>query len=178
MAALRALLLVAALLGVSAHSGPPESYDYEDVASGPPSAVFVLTGDNFDATIKAHKHALVEFYAPWCGVRALLRARGASPRSRDALGNRRPDCSVRRSQHCKALAPEYEAAATQLKETAPDVLIAKARRDIAQHGSRWPVVCCCRSRVARSQADCTVESALCERFSVRGYPTLQVRRSA
>ena len=74
--ALRALLWVAALVAASANAGPPESYDYEDET--PQSDVFVLTGSNFDAKIKAHKHALVEFYAPWCGVRALLRP--AAPR--------------------------------------------------------------------------------------------------
>ncbi|KAG0371310.1 protein disulfide-isomerase precursor [Gamsiella multidivaricata] len=50
--------------------------------------------------------------------------------------------------HCKALAPEYEIAATQLKEVG--IPIAKV--------------------------DCTVETDLCQEHGVQGYPTLKVFR--
>jgi len=50
--------------------------------------------------------------------------------------------------HCKALAPEYEDAATTLKEK--DILLAKV--------------------------DCTEESDLCQSYGVEGYPTLKVFR--
>ena len=50
--------------------------------------------------------------------------------------------------HCKALAPEYEEAATQLKE-----------KDI-------PLV----------KVDCTEEADLCKDYGVEGYPTLKVFR--
>jgi protein disulfide-isomerase A1 len=50
--------------------------------------------------------------------------------------------------HCKALAPEYETAATTLKE-----------KDI-------PLV----------KVDCTEESDLCQEYGVEGYPTLKVFR--
>ncbi|KAF9101015.1 protein disulfide-isomerase precursor [Mortierella sp. AM989] len=51
--------------------------------------------------------------------------------------------------HCKSLAPEYEIAATQLKEHS--IPIAKV--------------------------DCTVESDLCQEHGVSGYPTLKVFRN-
>ncbi|KAI5305561.1 protein disulfide-isomerase precursor, partial [Ascosphaera atra] len=50
--------------------------------------------------------------------------------------------------HCKALAPEYEAAATELAE-----------KDI-------PLV----------KVDCTEESELCREYGIQGYPTMKVFR--
>ncbi len=50
--------------------------------------------------------------------------------------------------HCKALAPEYEEAATTLKEK--NIKIAKI--------------------------DCTEEADLCQKHGVEGYPTLKVFR--
>jgi len=53
-----------------------------------------------------------------------------------------------RCGHCKALAPEYEEAATQLKE----------------------------KNVALAKVDCTVEADLCREYGVEGYPTVKVFR--
>ncbi|KAJ1565207.1 protein disulfide-isomerase precursor, partial [Nowakowskiella sp. JEL0078] len=50
--------------------------------------------------------------------------------------------------HCKALAPEYEIAATTLKE----------------------------SKIPIAKVDCTVENALCEEQGVKGFPTLKIFR--
>lgn len=50
--------------------------------------------------------------------------------------------------HCKALAPEYEEAATTLKEK--DIKLVKV--------------------------DCTEEADLCQTYGVEGYPTLKVFR--
>jgi len=50
--------------------------------------------------------------------------------------------------HCKALAPEYEDAATQLKE----------------------------KNIKLVKVDCTEETDLCQKHGVEGYPTLKVFR--
>ena len=50
--------------------------------------------------------------------------------------------------HCKALAPEYEEAATKLKEK--DIALVKV--------------------------DCTEEAELCQGYGVEGYPTIKVFR--
>jgi len=52
--------------------------------------------------------------------------------------------------HCKALAPEYEESATQLKE----------------------------KNIKLAKVDCTEEAELCQSFGVEGYPTLKVFRGA
>jgi protein disulfide-isomerase A1 len=52
--------------------------------------------------------------------------------------------------HCKALAPEYEEAATALKE----------------------------KKIALAKIDCTEEADLCAQYGVEGYPTLKVFRGA
>ena len=56
--------------------------------------------------------------------------------------------SFHRCGHCKKLAPEYEVAATTLKNNDPPIPIAKV--------------------------DCTAETKTCEKYGVSGYPTLKI----
>lgn len=50
--------------------------------------------------------------------------------------------------HCKALAPEYEEAATALKE----------------------------KNIPLAKVDCTVEADLCKEYGIEGYPTVKIFR--
>jgi protein disulfide-isomerase A1 len=77
--------------------------------------VVPLTAANFSSFLAARRHAMVEFYAPWCG-------------------------------HCRALAPDYAAAATHLALHNLDVALAKV--------------------------DATDEAELAEQYGVQGFPTL------
>jgi len=86
-----------------------------DDDSPPESHVIVLTGENFQHSLKENPLLMVEFYAPWCG-------------------------------HCKALAPEYEEAATSLQDTT----------------------------IRLGKVDCTIEKDLCQEHDVNGYPTIKV----
>ncbi|XP_068632672.1 protein disulfide-isomerase A5 [Battus philenor] len=75
-----------------------------------------LTADTFDSVLAKAEHALVVFYAPWCG-------------------------------HCKRIKPEFEKAATRIKNEQIKGILAAV--------------------------DATQEAALASRFGVKGYPTLK-----
>ncbi|XP_047085009.1 protein disulfide isomerase-like 1-4 [Lolium rigidum] len=105
---------------------PSDDDDDEDLFEDPdPSSssdaeidethVVPLTAANFSSFLAARRHAMVEFYAPWCG-------------------------------HCRALAPDYAAAATHLALHNLDVALAKV--------------------------DATDEAELAEQYGVQGFPTL------
>ncbi|XP_075990887.1 protein disulfide-isomerase A5 [Anticarsia gemmatalis] len=78
--------------------------------------VIHLTVDNFENVLLKAEHALVVFYAPWCG-------------------------------HCKRIKPEFEKAATKIKEEKINGILAAV--------------------------DATKQSELASRFGVKGYPTLK-----
>ncbi|XP_045458329.1 protein disulfide-isomerase A5 [Melitaea cinxia] len=80
------------------------------------SDVVHLTAQTFDAVLSKTEHALVVFYAPWCG-------------------------------HCKRIKPEFEKAATKIKNEKINGVLAAV--------------------------DATKEPDLASRFDVKGYPTLK-----
>ena len=104
-------------------------------AEDPASDVHDLTTDSFSGFMKEHSLVLAECKSPRLSPR----------RNSDLLASTvfAPWCG-----HCKALAPEYEAAATTLKE-----------RDIAL-----------------AKIDCTEHEELCQEQGVEGYPTLKIFR--
>lgn len=92
------------LLASAAASARDEDLDNAD-------DVVLLTAANFSSFLDERRHAMVEFYAPWCG-------------------------------HCRALAPDYTAAAAQQYD------------------------------VALAKVDATEEAELAEQYGVQGFPTL------
>ncbi|XP_051205192.1 protein disulfide isomerase-like 1-4 [Lolium perenne] len=77
--------------------------------------VVLLAAANFSSFLAARRHAMVQFYAPWCA-------------------------------HCRALAPDYAAAAASLAAQQADVALAKV--------------------------DATEDAELTEQYGVQGFPTL------
>jgi protein disulfide-isomerase A1 len=77
--------------------------------------VVLLAAANFSSFLAARRHAMVQFYAPWCA-------------------------------HCRALAPDYAAAAASLAAQQLDVALAKV--------------------------DATEDAELTEQYGVQGFPTL------
>ncbi len=107
--------LLAFMRDPSAEPPPPPPPEPKWSESGSP--VVHLTGDTFEGFLKKKKHALVAFYAPWCG-------------------------------HCKALKPEFDAAATDMVEN---------------------------KKVSFVGVDCTEEGTkeVCSKFGVEGFPTIK-----
>jgi protein disulfide-isomerase A1 len=91
----------------------PEDEDYG--AEIDETHVALLSAANFSSFLAARRHAMVEFYVPWCG-------------------------------HCRALAPDYAAAAAHLAAHQYDVALAKV--------------------------DATEDAELAEQYGVQGFPTL------
>ncbi|CAF1472703.1 unnamed protein product, partial [Didymodactylos carnosus] len=83
----------------------------------PPSAVVILTTENFTQFTQNEPLSLVEFHAPWCGM-------------------------------CKKLEPQYEKAASRLKE----------------------------KNIKLAKVDATQEVQLAKDYNITGYPTLFVFR--
>jgi len=90
---------------------PPPEPAWKDEAID----VLHLTDKDFHRSLTKVPHAVVMFYAPWCG-------------------------------HCKNFKPHMLAAATALKTN---------------------------KKVAIAAVDCTVETAVCKEFDVKGYPTIK-----
>jgi hypothetical protein len=132
MAVVRTLLLLAlalAVVGVVAD----EFDDHGEVQ--------VLTNDNFDAAVAADL-MLVEFYAPWCGRWRDIIVDASSFVSFFSADTHRNSFGVsfslslfslpHKTGHCKALAPEFKAAAETLLENDPP--IALGMLDATVHG--------------------------------------------
>jgi protein disulfide-isomerase A6 len=60
---MKILLIVSLLLSIVLCHGDHSSHKPEDPTPG----VIDITSSNVDEVITTSKHALVEFYAPWCG---------------------------------------------------------------------------------------------------------------